>query len=137
MDCIPSSPLHYLHRLVSFSSKRAFFCTPLSYPVDCIVLQVVSQIQLHVVSNKNLIAWSACQHDKSHQLHFLLSEYKSSVPLELICSDVWRPSLTLSNNDACYLYVFFVDHFSKFTCLYPISYKTYVVFAILRKFMLM
>jgi len=63
---------------------------------------------------------------------FFFSENKSSAPLELIFSDVWGPSPILYNNGARF-YVIFVDHFSKFTWLYPIACKS-DVFTIFSKF---
>jgi hypothetical protein len=104
----------------------------LGHPVDRIVHHVFSNFNLSTTSNKKPIVCPACQRGKSHQLPFSLSENKSSFPLELVFSDVWGPSLTISNNGARY-YVIFVDHFSKFTWFYPITCK-YNVSSIFPKF---
>lgn len=58
-----------------------------------------------------------------------MSETVYSTPLELIFSDLWRPSHIPSTND--YLdYVSFVDAFSRFTWIYPLKLKseTFTVF---------
>jgi len=118
-----------------FSSTRTTFVywhTRLGHPADHIVHTVFSKFQLPFISNKKHIICPACQHGKSHQLPFSSSETKSNVRLELIFSDVWGPSPILSNNGARF-YVIFVDHFSKFTWLYPIAWKSNV-FSIFPKF---
>jgi hypothetical protein len=118
-----------------FSSSRTTFVdwhAHLSHPVNCIVHIVLSKFQLPFTSNKKQTICPACQRDKSHQLPFSLPETKASVPLELIFSAVWEPSLILSNNGARF-YVIFVDHFSKFTWLYPIACKS-DAFSIFPKF---
>jgi hypothetical protein len=118
-----------------FSSERANFVdwhARLGHPADRIVHHVINKFQLPVTNNKKLPICPACQRGKSHQLPFNMSENKSSVPLELVFSDVWGPSPILSNNGARF-YVIFVDHFSKFTWFYPIACKSYV-FSIFPKF---
>jgi hypothetical protein len=124
-----------LHHLVFFPLPRTSFVdwhARLGHPVDRIVRHVLSKFQLPYVPNKKLTICHACQHGKSHQLPFLPSDHKSSAPLDLIFSDVWGPSLILSNNGARF-YVIFVDHFSKFTWFYPIAYKSNV-FSLFPKF---
>jgi hypothetical protein len=63
---------------------------------------------------------------KSHRLPFSSSQSISNHPLELIFSNVWDPSPSMSTNDNKY-YVLFVDHFSKFTWLFPIANKSGVM----------
>jgi len=118
-----------------FSSSRTTFVdwhARLRHPSDRIVHHVISKFQLPYVSNKKHTICPTCQQGKSHKLHFSIYENKSSVPLELIFSDIWGPSPILSNNGARF-YVIFVDHFSKFTWLYPIACKS-DVFTIFPKF---
>jgi hypothetical protein len=120
---------------IFFSSKHASFVdwhARLGHPADRIVCHVVNKFQLPVTNNKKLPFCPACQRGKSHQLPFNMSENKSSVPLELVFSDVWGPSPILSNNGA-HFYVIFVNHFSKFTWFYPIACKS-DVFSIFPKF---
>jgi hypothetical protein len=118
-----------------FSSERAShhdWHARLGHPADRILHQVVSKFHLPVTSNKKLSLCSACRRGKSHQLPFSLSDHPSHFPLELVFSDVWGPSPILSNNGARY-YVIFVDHYSKFSWLYPIECKS-DVFTIFPKF---
>ena len=80
-------------------------------------------------SNKIMDFCSACCVGKSHRLPSSMSETVYSTPLELIFSDLWRPSHIPSTNG--YLdYVSFVDAFSRFTWIYPLKLKseTFTVF---------
>jgi hypothetical protein len=118
-----------------FSSERAShhdWHARLGHPADQILHQVMSKFHLPITSNKKLSLCSACRRGKSHQLPFSLSDHPSHFPLELVISDVWGPSPTLSNNGVRY-YVIFVDHYSKFSWLYPIECKS-DVFTIFPKF---
>lgn len=68
---------------------------------------------------------------KAHKLSFLSSS--SSLPLELVHSDVWGPSPITSSNNFHY-YLIFVDDFSKFTWIYFLSHKNQVphIFALFK-----
>ena len=56
----------------------------------------------------------------------------SSAPLQLIYSDVWGPSPVVSHDGFSY-YVILVDHFTKYTWLFPIKFK-FEVLDVLTKF---
>jgi hypothetical protein len=87
----------------------------------------------HLLKNQNLPyigsfdksrVCEACQLGKSKQLPFGNSTRCTLGPLELIHSDVWTspiPSLS-----GCRYYVIFVDDYSRFTWLYPLSSKSEV-----------
>ena len=77
---------------------------------------------------------SACSQAKSHQLPFNVSSIVASKPLELIFSDVWGPSPTISFSGNKY-YVSFVDSFSRYTWLFPICVK-FDVFTVFKHFQL-
>jgi hypothetical protein len=66
----------------------------------------------------------ACQQAKSHQLPYSRSSSESSVPLELVFSDVWGPAIDSVGRKN--YYVSFIDDFSKFTWIYLIKYKSEV-----------
>jgi hypothetical protein len=72
-------------------------------------------------SNNNLPC-NSCHINKSHKLPFSISSIKTSSPLELIFSDVWGPSPITSINGYKY-YLVFVDHFTRYTWLYPLKSK--------------
>lgn len=94
----------------------------LGHPNYQIVKHLVSKFSLPVSSNKIPSVCSACQ-GKSHRLPFPVSQSISEYPLDLIFADVWGPSPFLSTKENKY-YVSFVDHFCKFTWLYPIVSKS-------------
>ncbi|CAH9142791.1 unnamed protein product, partial [Cuscuta epithymum] len=67
----------------------------------------------------------SCRLGKSQRLPFQEVWHKSTSPLYLIHSDVWQ-SPVLSTSGFKY-YVLFIDDFSRFTWLYPMSRKSEVV----------
>jgi len=67
---------------------------------------------------------NSCHINKSHKLPF--SSIKTTAPLELLFSDVWGPSPITSVNGYKY-YVVFVDHFTRYSWIYPLKSKTDVV----------
>jgi hypothetical protein len=75
------------------------------------------------VSNKHSVC-NACQHAKSHELPFSISNHKSQFSLELVYSDVWGPVSTSTGGYK--YYVSFVDDYSKFTWIYLLKFKSQV-----------
>ena len=65
----------------------------------------------------------SCKLGKHHQLPFVSHNIIAKRPLELIYSDVWGPSLTVSVKGFRY-YIIFVDAYSRFTWLYPLKLKS-------------
>jgi histone deacetylase 1/2 len=98
----------------------------MGHPSYQTVRHLISKFSLPISSNKIPGICSACQQGKSHRLPFFNSQSVSNQPLELIFSDVWGPSPFMSTTGNKY-YVSFVDHFSKFTWLYPIPNKSSVM----------
>jgi hypothetical protein len=64
----------------------------------------------------------ACQKAKSHQLPYPKSSSVSSVPLELVFSDVWGPAPASVGRNK--YYVSFIDDYSKFTWIYLLKNKS-------------
>lgn len=64
----------------------------------------------------------SCHCRKSHKLPFSESTLTSSLPLEIIYSDVWSSPIHL--HDAFKYYVIFVDHFTRYICFYPLKRKS-------------
>ncbi|MDV3180574.1 MAG: hypothetical protein Q8829_02745, partial [Candidatus Phytoplasma australasiaticum] len=89
-----------------------------------------TRILSHVLSSQNLCAshstktlsCNACFCNKSHKLPFGTNSLVSTAPLQLVYTDVWGPC-ELSVDKFRY-YVIFVDHFSKYTWLYPMHKKS-------------
>jgi hypothetical protein len=79
--------------------------------------------QLSVINNKAPSPCTACPQAKGHQLPFLVSIFTICKPLDLVYSDVWGPSPTLSINGNRY-YVSFIDAFSRYTWVFPIQSKS-------------
>ena len=96
------------------------------HPTHRTVQRIISRFSLPIVKNKADAICGACQQAKRQQLPFHDSTFHSNAPLDLIFSDVWGPSPICSINGRRY-YVSFVDHFSKFTWLFPIKLKSDVM----------
>jgi hypothetical protein len=94
----------------------------LGHPALKVVRQVLSSFQLLVSTNKSYSPCSACLGSKSTQLPFPTSTTRVTAPLHLIFSDVWGPALVYSRNGFRYC-VSFLDAFSRYTWVYPISCK--------------
>jgi hypothetical protein len=98
----------------------------LGHPALKVVRQVLSSFQLPVSTNKSYSPCSACLGSKSTQLPFPTSTTRVTAPLHLIFSDVWGPAPMYSRNGFRY-YVSFLDAFSRYTWVYPISCKSDVL----------
>ncbi|KAI0528816.1 hypothetical protein KFK09_001359 [Dendrobium nobile] len=79
-----------------------------------------SQPLLHIDSH--LPNCHSCNKAKAHKMVFESSKNRSSLPLELIHSDVWGPAPVLSNSGFSY-YVLFIDDCTRFTWLFPMKHK--------------
>lgn len=65
---------------------------------------------------------NSCCTNKSYKLPFSDSTFTSNAPLELIFPNVWSsPVLSLDNMK---YYAIFVDHFTRYTWLYPLKNKS-------------
>lgn len=123
-----------LYTFPTTSRAQQSFLTQQGHPSYQTVQHIVSKISLPYSSNKIPGICTACQQGKIRRLPFLDSQSKFNGPLDLIFSNVWGPSPKLFQNVNKY-YVAFVDHFSKYTWLYPISAKSdvYKVFCSFQK----
>jgi histone deacetylase 1/2 len=64
----------------------------LGHPSNNVVHTIVKTHELSCSSDNSSLVCDACQHAKSHQLPYTASSRVSTVPLELIHSDVWGPA---------------------------------------------
>ncbi|CAI0428863.1 unnamed protein product [Linum tenue] len=78
--------------------------------------------QINFVSSPSSLC-HGCAVSKIHKLPFPTSTFKANAPLELVCSDVWGPAPVLSYDDQSY-YILFYDHYSKFSWIYFVRYKS-------------
>ena len=91
-----------------------------------VVCHVLSRFILPFSSNKTVHSCSACFNFKSKQLPFALSSTQVNFPLELIFTDVWGPSPICSKSGSKY-YVSFMDAYSRYNWLYPMTNKSDVL----------
>jgi histone deacetylase 1/2 len=84
----------------------------LGHPTNNVVQTIVSQNNLVCSSNTQTSICDACQRAKSRQLPYTASHRVSTMPLELIHSDVWGPAIASSGGYT--YYVSFVDDYSRF-----------------------
>jgi hypothetical protein len=113
-----SSPRALLGERTSFTNWHS--C--LGHPAFRIVSQIISKFGLPINATKVEPACSACLSVKSKQLPFSQSSSQIKSPLDLIYSDLWGPSPVCSRSGHKY-YIFFLDAYSRYTWLFPISHK--------------
>jgi histone deacetylase 1/2 len=96
----------------------------LGHPASPIGQAILSTNKLVSSPNKESVSHvcDACQQAKVHQLPYELSNRVSSVPLELVHTDVWGPAIKSSSGFS--YYVSFLDDFSKFTWVYLLKHKS-------------
>ena len=97
----------------------------LGHPNSSTLRFMLSRFSLPTSSSlSSTLFCNSCSTNKSHKLPFSTSTLKSTCPLDIIFSDVWTsPVLSV---DGFKYYVIFVDHFTKYTWLYPLKTKSQV-----------
>lgn len=93
----------------------------LGHPSRQVFQQLVSKLGFRFRLESNVYC-SSCSINKSHKLPFGQNTFVATKPLQLIYSDVWVP--IQKSTDKYSYYVLFVDYFTKYTWLYPISHKS-------------
>lgn len=81
-----------------------------------------AKFHLPISQKTALSLCNCCFCNKSHKLSFGMSSLHSLQPLELLYTNVWSPALITSFVHFKY-YAIFVDHFTKYTWLYPFRQK--------------
>ena len=94
----------------------------LGHPSVCTLKQVLECVNENSKSMKQLSFCSACKFGKMHQENFPSSLTRTSKPFELVHSDVWGPSHTVSLDGYSY-YLHFIDDFTWFTWIFPLKTK--------------
>ena len=84
---------------------------------------IVSQFSLPV-SNSTQTHCNDCSINKSHKLPFYETSIVSGGPLEYLFTDVWTSPLISVDNYKYYLAI--VDHYTRYTWLYPLKQKSQV-----------
>ena len=97
----------------------------LGHPSFSVLNTIISQFSLPFSSTKQKnLSCSECLINKTHRLPFTNSTIVSHKPLEFVFTDVWSSPITSIDNFK--YYVVFVDHYSRFTWLYPLKLKSQV-----------
>ncbi|KAL4563236.1 hypothetical protein LXL04_027276 [Taraxacum kok-saghyz] len=93
----------------------------LGHPSLNVFKSIVSKLGLSskFVSNVHCSSFSI---NKSHKLPFGPNSFVATAPLQLIYSDVW--GLVQKSIDNYTYYVIFVDYFTKYVWLYPMTHKS-------------
>lgn len=113
--------------LTSSSSKATLssWHSRLGHPSSSILNTIVSAFSLPVSStSQKFLSCTDCFINKSHKLPFSNSTITSSRPLEYLFSDVWSSPLLSLDNYKYYLII--IDHFTRYTWLYPLKQKSQV-----------
>jgi histone deacetylase 1/2 len=117
-----ASPSSTRHASSSVRIKSSQWHQRLGHPSKNVVSSIVRNNGLVCLSSDNTpLVCDACQRAKSHQLPYHLSSHVSTMPLELIHSDVWGPARASSGGYK--YYVSFIDVYSRFCWIYLLKYK--------------
>ncbi|WZZ89829.1 hypothetical protein YC2023_118408 [Brassica napus] len=96
----------------------------LGHPSPATLKTIVSSFSLPCFKNSVTSPCNDCLLNKIHKLLFQTSTIISSKPLQYIFSDVWQSPVTSSQNFKYYL--LFVDHYTRYMWLYPLTAKSQV-----------
>lgn len=106
---------------VTTSMSATTWHSRLGHPSPLKFSQLAQQLKLFSDNKCTSLNCTHCAVAKSHRLPFTLSNSTVNKPLSLIHSDVWGP-FHLSTAGFSY-YVLFIDDFSRFTWVYPLTHK--------------
>jgi histone deacetylase 1/2 len=95
----------------------------LGHPINNVVQNILKTHDLSYALFPSLLVYDACQHAKSHQLPYTLSHCVSTMPLQLIHSDVWGPAIASSGGFK--YYVSFIGDYSRFCWIYLLKHKSH------------
>lgn len=122
---------------MSSSAASAFTASPtpkttlsswhsrLGHPALSILNTIVSSFTLPLSqSSSKHHSCSHCLINKSHKLPFHQTSIVSNRPLHYVFADVWSSPITSIDNYRYYLIL--VDHYTRYTWLYPLKQKSYV-----------
>ena len=97
----------------------------LGHPSSPILNTIISTFSLPVLSSsQKVLSCHDCLINKSHKLPFSQSTISSSRPLEYLFSDVWSSPILSHDNFKYYLII--IDHYTRYTWLYPLKQKSQV-----------
>jgi histone deacetylase 1/2 len=94
----------------------------LCHPINNVVQDILKTHVLSYALFTSSSVYDACQCAKSHQLPYTLSHRVSTMPLQLIHSDVWGPAIGSSGGFK--YYVSFIGDYSCFYWIYLLKHKS-------------
>ena len=110
------------HALVGAKVTSTQWHQRVGHPTNNVVQAIVRQNNISCVpSNNHVLVCDASQRGKSRQLPYSASARVSTVPLELIHSDVWGPDV--SSSSGFKYYVSFINDYSCFCWIYLLKHK--------------
>ncbi|KAM2607610.1 hypothetical protein TB2_036145 [Malus domestica] len=129
-----SSPLADHPHAFAMTSKASqdVWHQRLGHPSFKILNQIVSKSCISISDRISKSLCSSCALGKCSKLSFHTVSCHTRKPLELVHTDVWGPSPTISVHGFRY-YIIFVDDFTKYSWLFPLKYKS-EAFAIFTQF---
>ncbi|KAF5780127.1 putative RNA-directed DNA polymerase [Helianthus annuus] len=115
---------HQLYSLAAFTSvSRETWHSRLGHPSD----DVLSRCSFLHLTNKTTHTYcTACSVSKSTRLPFTSVVSHSTSPLHIIHCDIWGASPVMSRDGYRY-FITFIDDFSRFTWMYPLTYLSQAV----------
>ena len=100
----------------------------LGHPSPPLLQSIISKNSLPVAATsldfQKPFFCSDCHINKSHKMPFQETSIASTRPLQFVFSDVWSSPVFSHDNNK--YYVIFVDHYSRYTWLYPLQKKSQV-----------
>ena len=118
-----------LQRLTAFigvQTSPSIWHKRLGHPHSKVLKKIINSNHLPVTHSKaDSTVFIDCQLAKSRQLPFLKSQTVTHSPLELVHSDIWTsPVFSISG---CKYYAIFVDDYSRYSWLFPLKQKSYML----------
>jgi hypothetical protein len=95
------------------------------HPSSKLINHLIQAFSLTTNKNGHSSLCTSCSQNKAHRQTFSTHGLTSTTPIELIYMDVWGPSHDFGINGSKY-YVIFVDHYTKYIWLYPMTHKSNV-----------
>ena len=104
------------------SSDLSLWHKRFGHPSNKITSALLHQSKIPFTTDHSKFICTVCLEGKFAKLPFPYPAIKSATPLEVIHSDVWGPSPTVSINGFRY-YVSFIDECTRFTWIFPMKNK--------------
>lgn len=108
----------------SSKSTLSSWHSRLGQPSTPILNSIVSSYSLPLLPSQKQFSCNDCFINKSHKLPFSKSTIVSTKPLQHLYSDVWSSPILSSDNYKYYVVI--IDHFTRYSWLFPLKKKSQV-----------